>query len=376
MKTTPVISVVIPVYSGGQFLGPAIDSVLTQTFQDFEILLVDNNAPEETAEVVRAYAEKYPDKIRALKETQKGVSAARNKGILEARGDFIALLDDDDLMLPERLERQLAVVMKKPDISLIFCGHRNIDWKNGKILEKDIFGAQGRWKVFEESIKQLLSAALPDRNLDSFHFAFPSMMFFRKEKALRAGLFHNDLYREQDSHFCLKMFFEGDFEMVDDVLVHFREKRNEDNVFRNADFVKRHIAEKLLLYRIVCEFFLEKDASLKPILEGDFAAYELDNIACNLIRFAKTAQDKKLIQNLYFQAWKKSGFKPSRLKSFIKSLFPLNYWPRFFWFDAFLPERIDPSISWKRIRMGFSQFHAPYALRSIRKVRLASVGNE
>lgn len=355
MKYPPVVSVVIPVYSGGRFLGPAIDSVLSQTFQDFEILLIDNNAPETTADIIRAYAERYPDKIRMIRETHRGVSAARNRGILESKGEYVALLDDDDLMLPERLERQVAVALDNPGLSLIFCGHHAIDAKDGSIVRQDIFGAQGRWKESERMVRSLLSAILPDRNLDSFQFAFPSTMFFGREKAIRAGLFHDQLLREEDSHFCLKMFLEGDFAMVGECLVLFLEKRNEENIFRNMEFVTRHVTELQKYYRIVCEFFLGECPSMRTILEREYAAFVLDDIATNLVRFVKTGEDLALIRTLFFQAWKKSGFKRSRLKPFVKSLFPRSFYPRLFWFDNFFPGRIDHSIlSLKQFQQGLA----------------------
>ena len=180
----PMISVVIPVYSGGSFLGPAIESVLKQTYQDFEIILVDNNASETTRNVGLNFVNKFPHKIKMIKENHQGVCSARNTGILSAKGKYIALLDDDDMMFPARLEKQLKVSVENPRIAMVLCGQSNFDKFSGTINEKNIFGAHGQWKKRELLVKKAFSIVLNNRNLNSFKFAFPSTMFFEKEKAL------------------------------------------------------------------------------------------------------------------------------------------------------------------------------------------------
>src|ERR1700691_732220 len=104
---TPRISVVVPAYNAAVYLPHAIDSVLAQTYPDWEIVIVDDGSTDNTCAVVDSYRPTLQDKLQYIHQPNRGVSAARNTGIRAARGQFIALLDGDDVWLPHRLERGL-----------------------------------------------------------------------------------------------------------------------------------------------------------------------------------------------------------------------------------------------------------------------------
>jgi glycosyltransferase involved in cell wall biosynthesis len=121
---TPRISVVIPAYNAMRFLPAAVDSVFAQSFRDFEILLVDDGSTD----TIREFAAGCDDpRLRLVRQENRGVSAARNRGIAEARGEFVAFLDADDLWDPPKLERQLAVLAADPRAGLCHTGVRFID---------------------------------------------------------------------------------------------------------------------------------------------------------------------------------------------------------------------------------------------------------
>lgn len=116
----PRVSVVIPTYNRSDFLCEAVDSVLAQTFRDFEILIVDDGSTDGTRGVVD---EKYGKDSRVhyiYRENSGGPAAPRNTGIAKARGDFIALLDHDDLWLPKKLDFQIQALDEHPEASLCF----------------------------------------------------------------------------------------------------------------------------------------------------------------------------------------------------------------------------------------------------------------
>ena len=121
---TPSISVVIPCFRAGALLSEAVESVLAQTETDWELILVDNNASDETKEVISRFVRKYPDKIRSVLEPEQGSSSARNRGILEAQGPLVAFLDDDDRMYPDRLLLQKEALLNQGDAVLCFGGDR------------------------------------------------------------------------------------------------------------------------------------------------------------------------------------------------------------------------------------------------------------
>ena len=104
-----MISVIIPCFNSTELISRAIKSVFQQTFKDYEIILVDNNSTDNTHSVLLEYMEKYPTVITVLQENKKGANAARNKGLYEAKGEWIEFLDSDDELLPDKLEKQFAL---------------------------------------------------------------------------------------------------------------------------------------------------------------------------------------------------------------------------------------------------------------------------
>lgn len=115
----PKVSVIIPSYNYARFLPGAIESVLDQTFQDFELIVVDDGSTDETADVVRPYTENHG--LKYIRQENRGPSSARNTGIRNARGKLVAFLDPDDLWLPEKLRRQVALMDADAEVGLSYC---------------------------------------------------------------------------------------------------------------------------------------------------------------------------------------------------------------------------------------------------------------
>lgn len=104
-----MISVVIPCYNSEEFVARAIESVLKQTYNEYEIILVNNNSSDNTINLLNDYWKAKPEVIKIFNEYKKGAPAARNKGLYEAKGEWIQFLDADDELLPEKLENQIAI---------------------------------------------------------------------------------------------------------------------------------------------------------------------------------------------------------------------------------------------------------------------------
>jgi glycosyltransferase involved in cell wall biosynthesis len=112
-----VVSIIIPTYNRAHLVAEAVESVLNQTYRDFELIVVDDGSTDNTEEIVRSFLD---DRVKYVKQSNKGVSAARNMGIATAKGDFIAFLDHDDLFLPEKLSVQLARMRYDPKVGLVY----------------------------------------------------------------------------------------------------------------------------------------------------------------------------------------------------------------------------------------------------------------
>ena len=112
----PKISVIIPCYNCETFIARAIKSVLDQTFEDWELILVNNNSTDATQQILENYEKEFPSKITVFQEMKKGAPAARNKGLMHAKGEWIQFLDADDELLPEKIKGQYQLTSTNPSI--------------------------------------------------------------------------------------------------------------------------------------------------------------------------------------------------------------------------------------------------------------------
>ena len=130
----PKVSVITPVFNAEKYIAETIESVLQQTFADWEMLIIDDESKDQTVSIVERFVQQYPDKIRLLQQSNQGPGAARNHGIREAQGEYIALLDADDLWLPHRLEEGVKVLDQNACIGLVHGKTRRL-MEDGQIVD-------------------------------------------------------------------------------------------------------------------------------------------------------------------------------------------------------------------------------------------------
>ncbi|MGE0199780.1 MAG: glycosyltransferase family 2 protein [Candidatus Melainabacteria bacterium] len=122
---TGLVSVVMAVYQAEATVQAAIDSILSQTYPKLEVLLVDDGSTDGSAAILAGYSD---PRVRVIRQTNAGVARARNHGLQEARGEWIAFLDSDDLWLPHKVARELAVIAEQPNpVGLVYSGYYAID---------------------------------------------------------------------------------------------------------------------------------------------------------------------------------------------------------------------------------------------------------
>ena len=124
MINAPTVTIVMPVYNTSQYVEEAIDSVLDQTFEDFELLIIDDGGTDESMTLCRAYTD---PRIHIISQENRGLSGARNTGIREASGQFIALLDSDDVWEPVKLGRHVRHLKQNPRVGISFAASRTMD---------------------------------------------------------------------------------------------------------------------------------------------------------------------------------------------------------------------------------------------------------
>lgn len=129
-----LVSIIMPVYNAEKYIGQAIESVLNQTYRNIELLLIDDVPTDSTMEVVSRYCD---DRIRIFHNSEnRGIAYSRNVGLENARGDYIAILDDDDLATPKRIEMQVEFLENNPDIDFVGGKYQAID-ENGVIISRE-----------------------------------------------------------------------------------------------------------------------------------------------------------------------------------------------------------------------------------------------
>jgi glycosyltransferase involved in cell wall biosynthesis len=158
----PLVSVIIPTYNRASFLLEAIDSVFMQTFENVELIVIDDGSTDETAEALK----KYQDRLIYQVQDNQGVSAARNYGLLLSQGKWIAFLDSDDLWLPKKLETQLHFFSQNPEA--VICQTDEIWIRNGRRVNPQKKHQKFSGDIFAPSLKLCLvspSAVMIQRDL-------------------------------------------------------------------------------------------------------------------------------------------------------------------------------------------------------------------
>lgn len=117
--TSPLVSVIVPVYNGARFLRAALESVVAQSYRPMEIIVVDDGSTDASAAIAKSFAD-----VLYLRQTNQGVTAARNAGLAAARGDFLAFLDQDDLWTPGKLRLQVGYLIEHPQVGYVLARMR------------------------------------------------------------------------------------------------------------------------------------------------------------------------------------------------------------------------------------------------------------
>lgn len=227
MNTKPKVTVIIPTYQRPNILGRAIESVLGQTFQDFEIIVIDDASKDHTEEVVGRFLKK---RVKFYQhESQKGGGAARNTGLRHAIGEYIAFLDDDDEWYPEKLEMQVQLLEKSStEIGGIYTGHHKIDSVSGEILK--VGKPQKRGNLYPEIFK-------------ANWLGTTSSLLLKRECFEKVGEFDESLQSFQDYDMWIRMakFFHFDFILQPLVKYYVHDVK----IWNNLDALEKGLARML-----------------------------------------------------------------------------------------------------------------------------------
>lgn len=182
------VSVVIPTFNRGAFVGHAIESVLAQTYKDYEIIVVDDGSTDGTKNRVKEFGKQ----VRYIYQQNRGPSAARNTGILNAKGQYIAFCDSDDRFLPDKLKKQMEYIRKHPHCRFLYTWYYNVN-QQGKRTKL-------RKPMFCKSREHLQYALFTRR------FTIrTSTVLIHKKCFKKAGLFNEEYLYSQDWDMWLRL---------------------------------------------------------------------------------------------------------------------------------------------------------------------------
>jgi glycosyltransferase involved in cell wall biosynthesis len=229
------VSVIIPTYNRGWIVRDAIDSVLGQTYADFELIVVDDGSSDRTPPILDAYG----DRLRVIRQANRGVSAARNRGIGESSGTLIALLDSDDIWLPKKLAVQVDFFKRNP--AALICQTEEIWIRNGLRVNPGKRHRKPSGMIFERSLELCLVS--------------PSAVMVRRELFEKVGQFDESLPACEDYDLWLRVGCRFPVHLIDKPLT-IKRGGHEDQLSRQSSLDK---------YRIRSLVKLIESARLTPI---------------------------------------------------------------------------------------------------------------
>ena len=234
----PLVTVIIPVYNGAEYLGQAIQSAQTQTYRNLEIIIVDDGSTDDSLEIANDYAAK-DNRIQVIPQPNGGVAKARNTAIAASLGEFIAPLDADDLWLPDKIARQMDCMLATGDqCGFVYSWWALID-PAGKVVDRS-----PRWTVAGHRFETLLLINFTGN---------ASVPLFRKHCLLEAGRYNSALAAAksggcEDLEVVLRVAARYSIGIVPEILMGYRRSPGSmstdcNRMWRSRQMVLAHIGE-------------------------------------------------------------------------------------------------------------------------------------
>ena len=215
--TTPMISVVMPIYNVEAYVGEAVLSVLNQTFKDFELIGVDDGGSDRSMDIVREFDD---PRIRLIHQANRGLAGARNSGIAHARGEFVALLDSDDVWHRDKLMLHFIHLRANPHVGVSYAGSRLIDAKGEPLsvaMQPKIGEVSAREIICRNPVGNGSAPVLRRTDLDKAAFMHPTTVG-------RKCWFDEDFRQSEDIEMWIRLAVKHDvtFAGIDGLLTDYR----------------------------------------------------------------------------------------------------------------------------------------------------------
>lgn len=263
----PEISVIMGVYNGERYVGEAIESILSQSYDDFEFIIVDDCSTDRTNEIIKSYNDPRIKIIRL--ERNHGLAYALNIAAKESKGKYIARMDSDDISLNERFERQILFFSKNQDVSVLGTSYYEID-SSGEIIGEKKFPSD------DKDIKSVMIKINP---------FFHASIMMKKESLEESGFYNGSLRMLEDYDLWIRMSKKCKLANMDESLI--KRRYHEGNVCLTTDNAQLLAGVKL---------------RLKYIFGGYFPAYTLIHVIKPLVAYLTPQQLRKFVRKTFFKS--------------------------------------------------------------------------
>lgn len=350
--STPEISVIIPIYREGQLIRDTIESILSQTFSDYEIILVNNNADPETCAHVSDYVQKNPKKIRLTQETTQGIASAKNRGFHESHGNFIVFHDGDDISHPERLAIQHQYLKERPDLAFVGSWYDLVSFEKDLVKKNVSETLPAFWAETETIFNRYFREIFRREQKMALKFPLISSCFFRRSAVVSAG--NHDVRLNprwfEENEFLLRIFETGDGEMLPVSLISYRKHSMQGTKIMKDQMnwigKTRHLN---IFYQILKERYANRPGADKALAE----------LRSNFLRYTSQfllqhPSANRLGRVALKRAMESAPGNKKALKLLIKSFFPKRFYPRLFWFDNWMTEPLPKEVDERFIQTLFT----------------------
>lgn len=233
MNRNPKITVLMSVYNGEKYLNEAVDSILFQTFTDFEFLIIDDASTDKTPEILHSYGD---TRIKIItNEKNLGLTKSLNKGLELARGEYIARMDADDISYPKRLEKQIKYLEEHRDVGLVGSSFETIN-EYGEVVSRNIYKDFTSEKIY-------------------YHLTFNnciahSSVVYRRDLVIRTEGYNERLIRAQDFDLWSRISKKSKIEIVEEILLKWRASQSgiSKKCKTEQDQIARSIFEENIRY--------------------------------------------------------------------------------------------------------------------------------
>lgn len=217
--STTKVSVILPTYNRADYLKKAINSVLSQTYMDWELIIWNDGSTDHTKDVVESFEDA---RIKYYYEENQGKSYALNKALQVANGEYVAFLDDDDQWIEEKTEIQVGILERHPEIDVLFANFNNINVATGVEGVGFVQNARGLEQLHVEELENnvyLIKNKFPE-SISTSNFLLPSSMIVRKQVFKSVGKFNESLRNSLDIEYFWRIYLYGyNFAYTNEILL-------------------------------------------------------------------------------------------------------------------------------------------------------------